>query len=566
MREQIRTTMRRLGILLVALSAWSGVASAQSWLNVPTPPRAFNAGNALQLTDGTIMVQEYGTSNWWKLTPDEHADYNHGTWSQLASATTPALPEDYAPFEFAAAVLKDGRVIVEGGEYTFSKGVRKKTFTNQGAIYDPVLNSWEPVPAPCRMDSKGKCEPNTEWKIIGDGPSIVLPDGTFMLGAVYSTKVALLDVPTMTWTIVSPKGKFDKNYEEGWTLLPPIPKVNGLPNPEDGNVLTVDAYLGAPAMGSKDYLENNSEIYDPATKEWTSAGDTKKPLTNTLITCDGVTGGHEVGPAVLRPDGTVFATGAGTCGAGHTAIYLPSAGTMGLWTAKGDIPSGNNMTDAPAAVLQDGNVLVLTSPGKHPPSTFYEFDLKTNKFLPTPIPPPPGFRAGSSTSEDGRMLVVSSGHVLFIHNGSPSEEMGFYVPQGTYEPLWTPFVNSIGVPISSDKKYTIYRGGPYIVSGTQLNGLSQGAYFGDENQAATNYPLVQIENCQTGHKFFARTYNFSTMGVATGPLTIVSATYMVTPNIELGPSTLTVIANGIPSPPFEGLCVVDVQGSPPLGN
>ena len=77
---------------------------------------------------------------------------------------------------------------------------------------------------------------------------------------------------------------------------------------------------------------------------------------------------------------------------------------------------------------------------------------------------------------------------------------------------------------------------------------------------------MQIENCQSGHKFFARTYNFSTMGVATGFGTIVSATYMVTPNIELGPSTLTVIANGIPSPPFEGLCVVDVQGFPPLGN
>ena len=36
---------------------------------------------------------------------------------------------------------------------------------------------------------------------------------------------------------------------------------------------------------------------------------------------------------VLRPDGTVFATGANRCAAGHTAIYNVSAGT---WTAGPD--------------------------------------------------------------------------------------------------------------------------------------------------------------------------------------------------------------------------------------
>jgi hypothetical protein len=51
-----RQTWQRLGGLLVALLAWSGVASAQSWL--PVPKGGFNAGSvALQLTDGTIMVR-----------------------------------------------------------------------------------------------------------------------------------------------------------------------------------------------------------------------------------------------------------------------------------------------------------------------------------------------------------------------------------------------------------------------------------------------------------------------------------------------------------------------------
>ena len=138
--------------------------------------------------------------------------------------------------------------------------------------------------------------------------------------------------------------------------------------------------------------------------------------------------------------------------------------------------------------------------------------------------------------------------------------MWFYVPNGTYDPLWAPTITSIGVPISGTK-YTIYRTAPsYVISGTQLNGLTQGAYYGDENPAATNFPLVLIENCQTHHKSFARTHDFSTMGVATGPFTIVTTQFDVTPNIAPGLSSLTVIANGIPSQPFGNGCVVYVQG------
>src|ERR1700681_2140394 len=177
MRRQNRKPLQKLWILSVALLAWSGVASAQSWLKAPKPPRPFNAGSiALQLTDGTIMVQEHATSNWWKLTPDEHADYDTGTWS-------PLHPSPHAPDRFASAVLPDGRVIVEGGEYTWVKGKKYKTDTNLGAIYNPVTNHWTPVAAP----------PGEKWERIGDAPSVVLPDGTFMLGNISSKEAALLD-------------------------------------------------------------------------------------------------------------------------------------------------------------------------------------------------------------------------------------------------------------------------------------------------------------------------------------------------------------------------------------
>jgi len=86
----------------------------------------------------------------------------------------------------------------------------------------------------------------------------------------------------------------------------------------------------------------------------------------------------------------------------------------------------------------------------------------------------------------------------------------------------------------------------YQISGTQFNGLSQAAAFGDEFETATNYPLVRITNNSTKHVFYAKTHDHSTMGVATGN-TIVSTNFDVPTNIETGASTLVVVANGIPS-------------------
>jgi hypothetical protein len=204
------------------------------------------------------------------------------------------------------------------------------------------------------------------------------------------------------------------------------------------------------------------------------------------------------------------------------------------------------MADAPAALLQNGNVLVQTSPGiNKAPSTFWEFELYSNTFSLTPAPLPPNFSGGSS--EPGRMLVVPSGHVFYMHAGAPTDEMGFYVPQGTYDIRWAPGITHVtdnGLQVGH-----INRGQTYIVSGTQLNGLSQGAAYGDDAQAATNYPLVLIENCKTGKKTFARTHDFSTMAVAT-QLEIVTAKFTVSPETDLGGSNLIVIANGIPSQPY----------------
>jgi len=479
------------------------------WIPIHTPPR-FNVGVALLLTDGNIMVQENGTPNWYELIPDNFGFYRSGSWHQLRS-----MPSGYKPLYFASAVLKNGHVIIEGGEYN---GIFNDT--NLGAIYDPVANHWTPVPHP------------DHWSQIGDAPSVVLPNGTFMLGNCCDNpaQAALLDEASLTWTVLTMAsgyaGKFDINNEEGWTLLP------------NGTVLTVDTYLGVPY----DRHGTNSEIYDPAAPggghrgAWTSAGSTVVQLWDSKAACGGPTGAsYEIGPAVLRPDGTVFATGSNTClplTAGHTAIFDTTTKT---WTRGHDIPDGNDAADAPAAILPDGNVLVDTNPryGRNP-STLYEYKLDGTGWK--RIPQPPGLNP--SNTEGGRMLVTPDGTILLAHVGFP--QIWFYVPAGTYRQSWRPTITTCPA--------TVTVGSTYTVSGTQFNGLSQGAAFGDDAQSATNYPIVRIRNNASGEYHFARTHGFSTMAVATGNMP-TSTKFDVLPGTQSGMSTLQVIANGIPSAP-----------------
>ena len=63
----------------------------------------------LLLTDGCVLAQDSGTRHWWKLTPDTAGAYVTGTWQRVSSSRN-------APLYFASAVLRDGRVLVAGGE------------------------------------------------------------------------------------------------------------------------------------------------------------------------------------------------------------------------------------------------------------------------------------------------------------------------------------------------------------------------------------------------------------------------------------------------------------------
>jgi len=471
-----------LFVLVIALS-WTGIASAQSWqplTNQPTFPGPFNS---YLLTDGTIMVQDNDASDWWRLTPDINGSYVNGTWSQLAS-----LPSNYGPLYYASAVLPDGRLLIEGGEYNLSQ---LPVETNLGAIYDPPTNTWTPVAPP------------SGWGSIGDASSVVLPNGTFVMADIFGIEDAVFNAKTLTWTVFPGTGKQDGNSEEGWTLLP------------DGTVLTVDT-INIP----------QAEKLDVPLKKWISAGSTIVPLADRSS--------DEIGPMVLRPDGTVFATGANSKGPGNTSVYTPPANPAdpGTWTPGPVFPSNLDIADGPAALLPSGNVLCQASPGIYkPPSSFFEFD-GTNL---NSVPAPPN--APNDPSYSGVMLVLPTGQVFWTDG---SQDIEIYTPVGSPNPAWAPTITAV--------VRTVTRGQSYVISGTQFNGLSQANAYGDDVQVASNYPLVMIKNKATGHIFFARTHDHSTMGVATGSKT-VSTHFDVPATMETGASLLFVVANGITSKP-----------------
>ena len=154
----------------------------------------------------------------------------------------------------------------------------------------------------------------------------------------------------------------------------------------------------------------NSEIFDAESGRWHSAGSTIVQLWDSWENCGQLSQepkagpSFEVGPGVLRPDGTVFYTGSNTCGPGSpgsTAIY---DSYRREWRAGPNFPGSLNIADGPAALEPNGRVLMMASPGfGPPPSTFLEWD---GEDLTTIAPAP---NAAMDASYYGNFLILPTG-------------------------------------------------------------------------------------------------------------------------------------------------------------
>lgn len=299
---------------------------------------------------------------------------------------------------------------------------------------------------------------------------------------------------------------------------------------------------------------NAAERYLPATDEWVKAGNTPHPLVVASIKGTSV---EEIGPAILLPDGKLFAIGA----TGNTAIFNLRTGT---WTQGPSFPKDTSASplqtlqtaiDAPAVLQPSGKVICVagntiseTSNGQvsywSNPTTFYEFDPKTfNAANPGTLPqlavqPPIGSNSGDTW--EARFLLLPTGEVLY---SAQSNAIYLYTPDpaDTPDPSWKPVIATFPSTMAPGQVYTI--------TGTQFNGLSQACSYGDDAQMSTNYPIVRLTSTTDRSVVYLRTFNFSIMGVATGS-TVVSTNVEVPRSIAPGQWNMAVIANGIASDPY----------------
>jgi hypothetical protein len=493
----------RRALAVAALLAVCGTAQAQSWTPLAhPPPGAINL--MLLMTDGTVMAAANNGSTigngWYKLTPDASGSYTNGTWTTLASSPNTRL-------YFASQVLRDGRVWMAGGEYG-TGGARCD-------IYDPVTNTWSTHNPPTTLMDPSQTSPATGIaQQFYDSNSELLPDGRVLVMPVcpkVNGQPLIYDPVANTW-VAGPllfRGVYQD--EATWEKLP------------DNTILTVDPF------------GTNSERFDPVGNHWINDGIVPVQLYDSF--------GSEMGGGMLLPNGKALYLGA----TGHVALYTPSGGTApGVWTAAPDIHDtattppvvDRGMPDAPCAMEVNGKVLLVASPvptsANHfpTPSYFFEYDYTTNTF--SSAIAPVGGLGGSDPipTYEAAMLNLPSGQIMYSHMSTSAY---IFTPGGSPLSAGKPTINTI----------TLNGDGSFHLTGTLLNGLCEGASYGDDLQMNSNYPIVRI-NHSNGNKYFAKSYNWSSTGVMTGA-TVNSTEYKVPATMPTGTYSVTVIANGIAS-------------------
>jgi len=384
---------------------------------------------------------------------------------------------------YSSAVLTDGRVFVAGGE--------SGTGAQQAEVYDPLTDVWTLTPLAGQFFADSIC------KILANGNVLVAPVGPSTFGG-----TSIYNPVSNTWS-TGPKlvrGRYQD--EASWVKLP------------DDSILTVDPF------------GTNSERYIPSLNQWINDSTLSQPVYDPY--------GFEIGAAFLLPNGKAFFLGANS----HTVTYTPSGSTNpGVWSISADIPDGKGTPDAGAAMMFNGKILCAVSPVPVPtnhfptPTSFYEYDYVTDSFTAVTGPTGPTDDVPSYYCE---MLDLPDGSVLFSDFGN---QVYAYFPDGSPLSQGKPVVSSISANLN----------GSFHLTGTGLNGISEGAGYGDDAQMDSNYPLVRLTDAN-GTVFYARTFNWSSTSVMTSNRLVT--TEFTLPNGLLGGTySLVVVANGISSDP-----------------
>jgi hypothetical protein len=436
------------------------------------------------MQDGSVLANLYGEAQLMSLRPDEKGSYVSGSWTASGNFLM-------AKTFFASAVLSDGRLVTAGGEFVGLNAASEaqQDESNFCEIFDMFTD---------RLPTSVQVASPPGWPNIGDAPSVVLNDGTWMIGNSsqgLNNHVALLNPSTLTWTF----GIGDGYQEETWTLL------------QTGDVIT----WACNSLTSMRYdALVNSFIPD-----------------QNLPAFLGAQNNLETGPGITLMDGRVICFG----GSGQTCIYTPGLqGSNGTWVQGPNLPinpvNGDQLIAADVgAILEPNGKVFLLAAGLNTASAFVEYDPALNAFGPiltdTPV---------VSARDVTRMLLLPDGHGL-ISIALSGDYYDLTFSKGG-DASWAPTITSFPA--------TVKTGSTVTLSGTQLCGLSECQSFGDDNQQAENYPLVRFVNKESGEVTYARAHDVSTRSIAPGK----AGTVLVDiPNLNAGAYSVHVVAMGIPS-------------------
>lgn len=461
-----------------------------TWTALTSQP-GDSIGICMLLSDGTVLAEGSG-ANWYKLTPTSNGHYVNGIWTARSSSS-------WGHQDGSTAVLTNGNVYVGGGE--------NGTGIDKVEIYNPVSDSWSVAINP------------TYFGGISDGNAMMMPDGQVLIepqnpSQGYAGLTFLFNPKNNTFSQTA-GAPLHGIYESTWVKLP------------NNNVLTIDS-------GNSSAGATTAQMYNPNTGFWQNAV-TGGTVPNIWPDMTGSGDVSEMGPGFLLPNGNVIFFG----GNGVTAVY-----NNGTWSQSATVPLGLGMKDAPGAMMVNGKILLAVSPqGVNSsasdvngvgPTSFYEYDYTANNGAGGYTAAPSPGNGISSRAQALKLLDLPDGTVLLSTEGS---QLFVYQPDGSPLPSGKPTIS--GITQNPD--------GSYHLIGTGLNGISQGASYGDNEQMDSNYPLIRITD-GNGNIHYLRTYNWSSTGVMTGA-NPVSTEFTNSAALPVGTYSLVVIANGISSDP-----------------
>jgi len=436
-----------------------------------------------------------------------------------AMAAAPVAPGSWTTGTFAGGVsllLTDGSILQQ---VSFSSNQWQRVLPGTNGHYD-----WaHPVAVASMHETRGFF------------PTVVMKDGrVFVAGGEYGSgprNAEVYDPVTNAWTALTIDSAFydcsAANLPDGRVLtLPNGGLTHGLIYNPVSNAWTTTSEntftfneTGIVQLAGGAFLAISQTSY-PATAKYLSASNQWVAAASAPTGTAAFDNGGE-GTKVQLYDGRVLAIGQ----TGHSAYYTPGAlaSDLGTWTSGPTLPDNSKQQDAFSVVMANGHVLLSADQGGHNgPTRFYDFDPATETFVdvsPFPI---------NSYSDPYMPLLLPTGEVLV-------SGLGIYTPSaGGPQNAWKPTISSI-----SD-----LGSGKYRVTGTQLNGLTDGATYGDDAQMSTNYPLLRFVS-GGGAITYARTFNFSTLAIRTGA-TPVTADFTL-PSLADGTYSVQVVTNGIAS-------------------